>query len=76
MKLLIFIGILQILRFDFQKFRILETLNYHLCEYEIPLKYSKMLITCIGESCPEFVLNYTDFISFHTFISFYLQFRQ
>ena len=29
MKLLIFIGILQVLRFDFQKFRILEILNFH-----------------------------------------------
>ena len=31
MKLLIFIGILQVLRFDFQKFRILEILNFHPC---------------------------------------------
>ena len=30
-KLLIFIGILQVLRFDFQKFRILEILNFHPC---------------------------------------------
>ena len=30
-KLLICIGILQVLRFDFQKFRILEILNFHPC---------------------------------------------
>ena len=30
-KLLIFIGILQVLRFDFQKFRILEILNFLTC---------------------------------------------
>ena len=31
----IFIGILQVLRFDFQKFRILEILNFHPGKYEI-----------------------------------------
>ena len=31
MKLLIFVGILQVLRFDFKKFRILEILNFHPC---------------------------------------------
>ena len=31
LKLLIFIGILQVLRFNFQKFRILEILNFHPC---------------------------------------------
>ena len=35
LKLLIFIGILQVLRFDFQKFRILENLNFHPCIYHI-----------------------------------------
>ena len=29
LKLLIFIGIVQVLRFDFQKFRSLEILNFH-----------------------------------------------
>ena len=29
MKLLIFVGILQVLIFDFKKFRILEILNFH-----------------------------------------------
>ena len=29
LKLLIFVGILQVLRFDFQKFRILKILNFH-----------------------------------------------
>ena len=29
LKLLIFVGILQVLRFDFKKFRILEILNFH-----------------------------------------------
>ena len=29
LKLVIFIGIVQVLRFDFQKFRILEILNFH-----------------------------------------------
>ena len=29
LKLLIFIGILQVLRIDFQKFRILAILNFH-----------------------------------------------
>ena len=37
LKLLIFIGILQVLRFDFQKFRILEILNFHPCIYGISL---------------------------------------
>ena len=32
LKLLIFIGILQVLRYDFQKFRILEILNFHSCK--------------------------------------------
>ena len=31
LKLLIFLGILQVLRFDFQKLRILEILNFHPC---------------------------------------------
>ena len=31
LKLLIFIGIGQVLRFDFQKFRILEISNFHAC---------------------------------------------
>ena len=31
LKLLIFVGILQVLRFDFKKFRILEILNFHSC---------------------------------------------
>ena len=31
LKMLIFFGILQVLRFDFQMFRILEILNYHPC---------------------------------------------
>ena len=30
MKLLIFVGILQVLRFDFQKFRFLKILNFHI----------------------------------------------
>ena len=34
-KLLIFIGILQVLRYDFQKFRILEILNFHPCNVTI-----------------------------------------
>ena len=29
LKLLILVGILHVLRFDFQKFRILEILNFH-----------------------------------------------
>ena len=29
LKLLIFVGTLQVLRFDFKKFRILEILNFH-----------------------------------------------
>ena len=29
LEVLIFVGILQVLRFDFQKFRILEILNFH-----------------------------------------------
>ena len=32
MKLFIFIGILQVLKFDFLKFRILEILNFHPCD--------------------------------------------
>ena len=32
LKLLIFVGILQVLRYDFKKFRILEILNFHPCE--------------------------------------------
>ena len=39
LKLLIFIGILQVLRFDFQKFRILEILNFHPC-----IKHTLLLI--------------------------------
>ena len=35
LKLLIFIGILQVLRFDFQKIRILEILNLHPCYGEM-----------------------------------------
>ena len=37
LKLLIqvFIGILQVLRYDFQKFRILEILNFHPCNVTI-----------------------------------------
>ena len=31
LKLLIFITILQVLRFDFKKFRILEVLSFHPC---------------------------------------------
>ena len=31
LKLLIFVGILQVLRFDFKKIRILEILNFHPC---------------------------------------------
>ena len=31
LKLLIFVGILQVLRFDFKKYRILEILNFHPC---------------------------------------------
>ena len=31
MKLFIFVGILQILKFEFLKFRILEFLNFHPC---------------------------------------------
>ena len=31
LKLLIFIGRVQVLRFDFQKFRILEILDFHPC---------------------------------------------
>ena len=29
LKMLIFVGILKVLRFDFKKFRILEILNFH-----------------------------------------------
>ena len=32
LKLLIFVGILQVLRFNFKKFRILENLNFHPCD--------------------------------------------
>ena len=32
LKLLIFVGILQVFRFDFKKFRILENLNFHPCK--------------------------------------------
>ena len=34
LKLLIFIGIVQVLRFDFQKFRNLEILNFHAPTYQ------------------------------------------
>ena len=33
LKLLIFIGILHVLRSEFQKFRIMEILNFHPCYY-------------------------------------------
>ena len=34
LKLLIFVGIMQVLRFDFKKFRTLENLNLHPCVLE------------------------------------------
>ena len=33
LKLLVFVGILPVLKFEFLKFRILETLNFHPCKY-------------------------------------------
>ena len=40
LKLLIFLDILQVLRFDFKKFRILEILNFtHVLRREISLSY-------------------------------------
>ena len=42
LKLLIFVGILQVSRFDFQKFRILEILNFHACFYII-YKYQNLV---------------------------------
>ena len=49
MKLLIFVGILQVLRFDFKKFRILEMLNFHPChvEYFYVLHSSSIFILVI-----------------------------
>ena len=34
LKLFIFIGILQVLRYGFQKFRALEILNFHPCKWQ------------------------------------------
>ena len=41
MKLCIFVGILQVLKFDFLKFRVLEILNFHPWD-------------CMGESIREY----------------------
>ena len=37
MKLFIFVGIIQVLKFEFPKFRILEILNFHSCSYDTAL---------------------------------------
>ena len=44
LKLLIFVGILQVLRFDFKKFRILEIFNFHQCTFERDTEISLRLI--------------------------------
>ena len=43
MKLSIFVGILHVLRFDFQKFRNLEILNFHPCAYRVNSGYTWMM---------------------------------
>ena len=36
-QLIIFVGILQVLKFEFLKFRILEILNFHPCAWSYPV---------------------------------------
>ena len=47
-KLLIFLGKLQVLRFDFQKLRILEILNFH--PSGSPLKFVQIMVQKIPTS--------------------------
>ena len=60
LKLFIFVGILQVLKFDFLKFRILETLNFHTyfadyrhvwTEYRMIQRYSHCLLAVVQSVC-------------------------
>ena len=44
LKLLCFIGMLQVLRFEFLKFRILEILNFHPCIVMLHFRFSQQLL--------------------------------
>ena len=48
---MIFVGILQVLRFDFNKFRILEILIFHPCRYQIQLRFCLDNKSCIQKDC-------------------------
>ena len=48
LKLLIFIGILQVLRFDFQKFRIFKILNFHPCDLSYCINHCPFMANPTG----------------------------
>ena len=59
LKLSIFVAILQVLKFEFQMFRILEILNFHPCLYnhaichkpnQNSMKIKKITDVCIAEN--------------------------
>ena len=55
--IMIFIGIVQILRFDFQKFRILEILNFHPC-YFMSFFFYFQAVECNREDCVKLLLEH------------------